>query len=141
VSAVDLKDFPLLAEFNDEDREALLELLEGRKIAKGRRIFTEGSEADGLVLLVSGKARLESKRGIDPEILEAGSVLGAVSLVSMGPREVTAFAQTACHVLVLPRTSWRRLVDDHPRTACRLAEAMLLELAGLVRLGLDRLSA
>lgn len=141
MSATELKNFPLLAEFNDEDREALFELLEDRSVAKGRRIFSEGSEADGLVLIVSGKAKLESKRGIEPEELAAGSVLGAVSLVSMGPREVTAFAEEPCQLLLFPRTSWRRLVDDHPRTACRLAEAMLLELGGLIRLGLDRLSA
>lgn len=141
MNANGLKEFPLFAEFNDEDREVLFDLLEDRSIPKGRRIFSEGAEADGLVLLVSGTARLESKRGIEPELLPSGNVLGAVSLVSMGPREVTAFADEACQVLLFPRTSWRRLVDDHPRTACRLAEAMLLELAGLVRLGLDRLSA
>lgn len=140
MSASDLKAFPLLAEFNDEDREALFELLEPRSVAQGRRIFSEGAEADGLVLLVSGTARLESKRGIEPELLPSGNALGAVSLVSMGPREVTAYAEEACQMLLFPRTSWRRLVDDHPRTACRLAEAMLLDLAGLVRLGLDRLS-
>jgi hypothetical protein len=38
---------------------------------------------------------------------------------------------------MLPRTSYRRLVDDYPRTACRLAEAIVDDVAGLVRPVLD----
>ena len=140
MSADRLKAFSLLSEFGDEDRENLYELLEEKQLAQGRRLFSEGSESEGLLLVVSGKVRLESKRGMDPEILPAGSALGAVSLISVGPREVTAFAEEPCELWLLPRESWPRLLGDHPATACRLAEAMVRDLAGLVRLGLDRLA-
>lgn len=136
----ELKQFALLAEFSEEDREALGELLEEQELAAGRRIFSEGNEADGLVLIVEGSARLESGRTGDSEVVEAGHALGTLSLVAFGPREVTAKATTACSVLRLSRESFRRLVDDHPRTACHLLEAVVADLSALVRRDLDRLA-
>ncbi len=135
-----LKGFRLLAELNDDDREALAELLDDKPLAQGRRIFSEGTEAEGLVLITSGTVRIQSKRSSVVEFFDAPVALGAFSLVSVGPRECTAIAETACEVLLLARTSFRRLVDDHPRTACRLTEGMLDEAAGLIRDGLDRLT-
>ncbi|MBW2229099.1 MAG: cyclic nucleotide-binding domain-containing protein [Deltaproteobacteria bacterium] len=132
-----LKQFELLAEFNDEDRECIFELLEERSVRQGRRLFGEGSEAEGMVLVVTGRVRVEGKRCEKPEVVEAPFVIGALSLVNVGPRESTLVAETQCEVLMLPRTSYRRLVDDYPRTACRLAEAIVDDVAGLVRPVLD----
>lgn len=140
MSDIDLKGFSLLAEFTDGDREILAELLEEKSLEPGRRVFSEGSEAEGLVLVASGTVRLESRRTVATESVESGSALGALSLVSVGPREATAITQTPCLLLLLPRTSWRRLVDDYPRTACRLSEAILAEFASLLRQGLEKLS-
>jgi len=136
----ELKQFALLAEFGEEDREALGELLEEQILAAGRRIFSEGNEADGLVLIVEGSARLESRRTGDSEVIGAGNTLGSLSLVALGPREITAKATTACTLLRLSRESFRRLVEDHPRTACHLLEAVVADLSSLVRRDLDRLA-
>ena len=138
-SCEDLKTFALLAEFTDEDREALFELLEDKKLAKGRRLFVEGGEAEGLVLVRSGTVRLSSKRSGDLGVVGAGVVLGALSLIALGPRESTAKIEENCDLWELPRTAYRRLVEDAPRTACKLSEAILLDLVSLVRPGLDRL--
>ena len=139
MNAEELKRFRLLAELLDEDRDALLELLEPETIRKGRSVYRETAEADGLVLIASGTVRLVSKRHKDLGTLSAGAVLGATSLLAMGQREATVKAETQCEVWVLARTAYRRLVDDYPRTACRLTEAIAAELAGLLREGLDEL--
>ena len=135
----DLKQFSLLAEFGDDDRDALFELLEERRLPAGRRIFAEGSEAEGLILLASGCARIESRRGVAPQVAEAGASFGGLSLVSVGPRQATVIAETPCEFLSLPRDRWHRLVEDNPRTACRLTQAIAAQLAGLVREELDQL--
>lgn len=140
-TAGDLKRFSLLVDFCDEDREELLALLEEKSLMAGRSLFREGTEAESLVLLLSGSVQLKSARAGELGRVGEGSALGAVSLVSVGPREATAIAETPCEVLLLPRTSFRRLVEDAPRTACRLSEAIARELAGLVRPGLDQLVA
>jgi CRP-like cAMP-binding protein len=140
LTSEDLKNIPLLADFNDEDREALFDLLEEKQLAEGRRVFSEGTESEGLVLVSSGTVRVETRRGAPPAVLESGAALGSLSLIGLGPRESTVFAETACTIQLLPRTAYRRLADDYPRTACRLMEAIVQEMAGLTRGGLDLLA-
>lgn len=140
MTSSDLKRFPLLAELSDDDREALFDLLESQSVRKGRSIYRETAEADGLVLIASGEVRLSSKRCADLGTLGSGAVLGGASLLSPGQREATAKAESECEVLLLARTSYRRLVEDYPRTACRLTEAIATDLATLLREGLEPLS-
>ena len=137
----DLKRFPLLAELDASDREALYELLEVQTLRKGRSIYRETGEADGLVLIVSGSVALSSRRtGKEPASLPEGSLLGAASLLSMGQRESTAKAEADCEVALLSRNAYRRLVEDYPRTACRLTEAIARDLSSLLRETLEPLA-
>lgn len=128
MNAADLKTIPLLAEFGDEDREAIVELLEEQDVAAGRRIFSEGEESEGLVLLLEGRVRLELRSGEVLGHLDAGAALGGISLVAFGKRGTTVFCEGMCRVARLERSGYRRLADDYPRTACRLVEAILKQL-------------
>lgn len=141
MSPSDLKRFPLLAELSDDDREVLFDLLEPQSFRPGRSVFRETAEADSLVFIVSGTVRLSSQRRADLGTVAEGSVLGGAALLAMGQREATAKAEEACEVLVLERTAYRRLVEDYPRTACRLTEAIAQDLASLLREALDPLTA
>lgn len=141
MSEIDLKRFPLLSELTDADREAVAELLEPIELAPGRQCFREGQEADGLLLVERGELRLESQRSGELGSSGEGTVLGALSLLVVGPREVTAMAVVPTRVLQLSRTSFLRLAEDHPRTGLRLAQAIMAEFAGAVREGLDRIAS
>lgn len=136
-----LKRHALFAELNDEEREVVASLLEERKLVEGKSAFREGSESEGLVLLESGRLKLRSQRR--PGVLgtlEAPEHLGAASLFALGKREVTALADGSCTIWILSRSALSRLVDDCPRAAFRLAEAVAAELAVLAREGLDPLA-
>lgn len=133
----DPKLFALLADFSEEDCDALLELLEPQKLARGRKLFREGSESEGLVLLASGTVEISTGRSEGPARLGSGSVFGALAILAVGAREATVSTIEPCEVWRLPREGWRRLVDDSPRTACRLAEAIVAEAAGMIREALD----
>ena len=125
MNAADLKSIRLFTEFGDDDREAVFELLEERSLAKGRRVFSVGEEADSMLLLLEGRVRLEGSDGrIEGSMLE-GDALGGLSLVRLGQRAATAICETPCRLVWLDRSGYRRLADDHPRTACRLVEAIL----------------
>lgn len=141
MSPEDLKRFNLLAEFSEEEREFLAELLEKRELPNGKSAFREGSEGDGLVLLQAGRLTLKSRR-TDCVVgsLEAHEHLGAASLFALGSREVTALADGPCTIWTLSRSSLSRLLDDSPRAAFRLAEAVASELAALIRTRLDTLA-
>lgn len=136
----DLKRFALLGELSEEERDVVADELEAMSIAEGEVLFEEGEESHGLVLVVEGRFRLESRRTGSLGAAHPGQVLGAASLVAIGTREATAVAETASRVLLLRRSSFRRLVEDAPRAACRLAEAVATDLAALVRAGLDTIA-
>lgn len=138
--ASELKRFGLLSALTEEDREALAELLEERRVADAKSVFREGSGGEGLVLLAHGQLNLKSKsHGGYVGSVSAPDHLGAISLFSVGTREVTAVAEGECTIWELSRSGLSRLADDAPRAAFRLAEAVMTEVAGLVRPGLDAL--
>lgn len=137
----ELKRFALFAECSDEEREAIVELLEERVLRSGSPLYREGGEAEGLVLVAEGALRLESRRAGPLGRVTAGGSLGGAAIVAAGKREVTAIAEGRTRVWILERTAFRRLVEDSPRAACRVAEAVLAHLAGAVRDVLGRLVA
>ncbi|MGB0619901.1 MAG: cyclic nucleotide-binding domain-containing protein [Myxococcota bacterium] len=141
MKAPQLKRYALLAEFSEEEREALAGLLEERALPDGKSAFREGAEGEGMVLLSEGRLKLKSKRtGTVVGVVEAPAHFGAASLFAFGKREVTALADGDATIHLLPRTALPRLADESPRAAFRLAEAVAAELAGLVRSGLDGLA-
>jgi len=139
VNASDLKRFPLLAELSDDDRDALFGVLELQTLRRGRSVYRETGEADGLVLVLSGSVRLSSRHSEadDLGMLGEGTILGTASLLAIGPREATAKAEADCEVALLSRNAYRRLVEDYPRTACRLTEAIARDLSSLLREALE----
>jgi CRP-like cAMP-binding protein len=139
VSAVELKRFTLFEELSEEEREVLSEGIERIELEPGDVLFREQEEASGLVLLVEGRVRLESQRVGELGSVGPGSALGAVSLVTVGPREASAIAESACSIFLLRRSTFRRLADDAPRAACRVAEAIARETAAFLRAGLEPL--
>jgi CRP/FNR family cyclic AMP-dependent transcriptional regulator len=136
-----LKLFSLFAGFSEEDRDIFVELLEGRELPNGKSAFREGSDGEGLVLLERGRLKLKSRRtGAVVGFLDAPDHLGAASLFAPGKREVTALADGASKIWLLPRAALSRLLVDAPQAAFRLAEATAGELAGLMRKGVDRIA-
>ena len=133
-----LKRFPLLVEFDEEDRACLCQLLEPLSLAEDEIVFGEGDEADSLFLITQGRVRIHSADCGELGTLSNGSSLGAMSLMTIGSREATASAESDCELLVLTRSDFRRLVDDAPRTACRLAEAVIALMASELRPQLAR---
>ena len=136
---MDLKRFALFEELSEEEREVLAEGIERIELEPGDVLFREQEEGGGLVLLVEGRVRLESSRAGELGSVGPGTALGAVSLVAVGPREASAVAESACSILLLRRSAFRRLVEDTPRAACRLAEAIARDAAALLRTGLEPL--
>ncbi len=129
----DLKRFSILSDFGDEDRGRLAELLDDESYGEGQNVFREGDEADALYLVVSGTLRIHSKAAGKLGLLCEGTALGAISLVTIGKREASAVAESQLEVASLSRAGFLRLADDYPRTACRLAEAIVIDLAATLR--------
>lgn len=135
----ELKRFALMAELGEDDLAILEDLLEAHSVPKGRQLFREGQESDGLLLVADGALRMTSGRAGDLGLLEAGGALGGLSLVVVGPREFTVKAEEASEILTLSRTAFHRFADDAPRAAVRLLETLVRDSASMLRTGIDRL--
>ena len=101
-----------------------------------------GAERIGHREIENGRVDLIERQGRQADGQDAfdaivGAARGGLSLVDVGPRELAARTLEACELWALPRSQWHRLVEDHPRTACRLLEAIVQQLATSLREALD----
>ncbi len=127
--AADLKRVQLLAELDEEQREAIVGELEDLRLDAGCVLFEEGELGEGALFLLEGRVRLSSSRcavGVD---VGPGAALGVMALAASGPREARAETTARSRLLVLRRSAFRRFCDAEPRAACRLLEALLREIA------------
>ncbi|MFI5316254.1 MAG: cyclic nucleotide-binding domain-containing protein [Myxococcota bacterium] len=127
-----LDGFPLLSELTNDERSTLEACLEARALDMGSVLFHGGEEADALYFIVEGSIAVRSE-GQSVGELNAGEVLGALSLVSVGVRECEASGATSTRLLALTREGYLRLRADLPALALRLQEAILRSFASLVR--------
>ncbi len=132
----DLKQFSPLRDLSAEELEQLIPFLEERLLAPGGRVLTEGQDAHGLVLLIHGSLKVASDAGYEGTI-KAPASLGAAALATLGTRAMTAVAEEPCAIQVLPRTAFHRFAEDAPRAAIRILEAIVADLAMLLRQRLD----
>ena len=137
MTPLELKRFPLLAALGEDERAALVDELESVDVGPGTVLFEQGDPAEGLVLLVDGRVRVESNRIAAPAELGPGTALGAFSLAAGGAREARAETTSRSRLLVLRRDGYERLVAHAPVAACRLLEAVLADASALLREGLD----
>lgn len=136
MSPSELKRFGVLEELSEGEREILADLLRESEFATGETLFEEGDESLAWVLVIDGELELTSTRAGRLGRAGVGCAFGGLGLVAAGRREMTARAADACRVLWLDRVRYRRLVQDEPRLACKLQEAILRDLATTLREGL-----
>jgi CRP-like cAMP-binding protein len=130
---MNLKTFQLFAELDDHDRRVLGDHLEQQRVPAGHCLFREGDAASALVLVAKGRLEVESGRTGELGSLGRGAWLGEASLVSVGSREATVTAAKNSVILRLERSSMRVMLEESPRTAARLIEALAGSLASTLR--------
>jgi CRP-like cAMP-binding protein len=138
--STDLKRFAAFAELGESELELLDELLEPLRFDRGQQLFREGQEADGLWLVEEGRVGAASERAGRLGSLGPGEGMGALSLVVVGPRALTALAEEPVRVLRLTRTAFHRLCEDSPRAGARILAWVVRELAAPLRAGLERVT-
>ena len=129
----DLKRFTIFQELSEEEREAISEMFEERVLDDGETLFYEGDDAEALVLVSAGTLVLSSSKCAEPGTAAAPAAVGEFSLFGFGVRETCAISQGTTTVMQLRREDFRRFVDDEPRAALRLAEAVLAEISARAR--------
>ena len=140
MSSIDWTPFELFGELGQSELDLLGDLIEEQKLRAGEVLCMEGAEADGVILLAEGALDCKREQTGDLGRIEAPAVLGLASLALLGNREVSLRAAGPSRVLLLTRTAFHRFAQDAPPAAVRLLGAIVRELAGVLRSGIDVLA-
>lgn len=136
-----LANHPVFSPLEDGQIAALAARLSTRRCADGETIFVRGDHGNSLAIVARGRValRLASARGREftLAILQAGDILGELSVLDGKPRSADAMAFGGCELLVINRRDLLPLLRASP-DACL---AMLELSASRMRRTSDQLEA
>lgn len=129
----DLRTSPVLQSVATDALRALIACGHARRFPRHALIFQRGDEPDGLYLIASGQVRvtLDAADGlsITVAVMQAGDVLGELSLIDGAERSATAVAVTRVEALFVPADAFDGWLAAHPEAVRAIARG----LAGRVR--------
>lgn len=112
---------PIFGLLDDEEREALAQMMGSRDFKQGEAVFYYGDPGGEIFILRSGRVELfvESTEGKKIVLAEneQGDVIGELSFLDGGPRTATAVATEDTCMLVLDRVRLLDFIDKHPHAA------------------------
>ena len=118
---------------NEDDRQALAEVVDELMVPIGHTLFQAGDPGDSLFIVREGAIELFIKDTAGQRIVltvaESGDMFGELAMLDSGPRTATALALTDSEVLVLDRDDLVMLFRRKPEAALH----MLASLSGLTR--------
>lgn len=121
-----LGELPLFEEVGRRQLGKIAGLARVGDFSPGTVVIQQGEPGDALHLILSGRARVLSKR---PKLLRTGDYFGEMALLDGAPRSATVMADTELQTMRLPRAPFLRLLRSEPG----IALAMLTRLAKRVR--------
>ncbi|MCA9439815.1 MAG: cyclic nucleotide-binding domain-containing protein, partial [Candidatus Omnitrophica bacterium] len=107
----------IFADLNDEEIAKIAEICEEREALRDDVLFVEHTEGDELFIILEGEVTIQleltSEEDAMPLItLQKGDVFGELSVVDDAPRSATARCLTDCHLLVLKRDDFDRVMES-----------------------------
>jgi len=119
---------PIFGLLDDEEREALAQMMDCRDFKEGEIIFHYGDSGGEIFILRNGNVELfiESMEGQKIVISEneKGDVIGELSFLDGGARTATALAREDTQTLVMHRDRLLEFIDKHPHAAMDLLTAV-----------------
>lgn len=92
-------------------------------IQAGQALFREGDEGNQMFILETGTAEVLIHNRV-VEILEHGSIVGEVGLVSPGPHSASVIAKTDCEFVAVDEKRFQFLVQQTPYFAIQVMRLM-----------------
>jgi CRP/FNR family cyclic AMP-dependent transcriptional regulator len=117
-------DVPIFGLLDDEEREALAQMMDCRNFKEGETIFHYGDPGGEIFILSTGRVELfvESMEGQKLVLSEneKGDVIGELSFLDGGSRTATALAREDTQLLSMNRERLLDFIDKHPHAAMDL---------------------
>ena len=115
---------PIFGLLDDEEREALAQMMDCREFKAGETVFHYGDAGGEIFILRSGRVELfvESMEGQKLVLSEneSGDVIGELSFLDGGSRTATALAREDTQLLTMHRERLLNFIDKHPHAAMDL---------------------
>jgi len=123
-----LKDVPLFASLNEQERRELSATLQRDRHEKGKIIFRVGDPGDSLYIVGTGVAEVFFKNNTGEEVVlevaRRGDVFGELSMLDGGPRSASVRAVEDMETVCLSREGLERFLVAHPSAAMGVLESM-----------------
>src|ERR687886_2737339 len=117
--------FNLLGE---DDRRALAEVVDLRKLQDNETLFRAGEPGESLFLVRAGEVELYINDNAGQKIIldtaRPGDFFGEIALLDAGPRTATAMALTGSELIELDRDDLLLLFQRKPESALSMLAAM-----------------
>jgi CRP/FNR family transcriptional regulator len=132
-----LKNSLLFSGLNEPDLQSLSAITVRRSFAKGETLFSEGDEATGFYLLVSGHIKMcrVSSDGREKVLhfVRPGETFAEAAFFGDGTYPADARAVESGEVLFLPKQGFMELMTDKPQFGLNLVVSLSLALRRFVR--------
>lgn len=130
-----LKTTPLFSRLSPDDRRRIAEVAVVKQFDRGQLIFEQGSPSDALYAIASGRVKIfkmmPSGKDVILEVFGPGDPLGAVAVYIGRPFPASASALEATTCVLIPRTDFFRLLEQHPSLVRGLLLGMTTRLVEL----------
>jgi len=123
-----LRTIPLFTQLSDEEVTRVTEAARERLYPKGSVILFEDDPGDALYVVITGEVKVvligEDGREVILSMLRSGDFFGEMSLIDDQPRSAHVIATEDSNLLVLRREEFRVCLEQAPRIAVGLLQAL-----------------
>jgi CRP/FNR family cyclic AMP-dependent transcriptional regulator len=114
---------PLFEECSKRELKLIAKIAVVEPRAAGASLVTEGETGSNAFVILQGKCRV-NRNGRRVGEVEAGGIVGELSMLNRAPRNATVIAETPLEVAIIPRKEFLALLDSSPSIRHKLLTSL-----------------
>lgn len=132
LSLVVLRNIPLFSGLDESELERLSKVAMWRCAARGEQVVRAGEDAETLIVMLTGRAKVtnfdEEGREIILAWLSPGEFFGEMGLIDGSPRSANVVAVEPCELLILGKHEFQRCMQDNFQVVQKLMQILVRRL-------------
>jgi CRP/FNR family transcriptional regulator, cyclic AMP receptor protein len=132
LSLVVLRNIPLFSGLDESELERLSKVAVRRRAARGEQVVRAGEDAETLIVMLTGRAKVtnfdEEGREIILAWLSPGEFFGEMGLIDGSPRSANVVAVEPCELLILGKHEFQRCMQDNFQVVQKLMQILVRRL-------------
>ena len=132
LSLLVLRNVPLLSGLDENELQRLAQVAVRRRAARGEQVVRVGEDAEALLILLTGRAKVtnvdEEGREIILAWLGPGEFFGEMGLIDGSPRSANVVAVEPCEMLSIGKQEFQRCMQQNFDVAQKLMQILVRRL-------------